>query len=275
VTAGAHGGHPPLLHYTVDGREGAPWLVFSNSLATDLTLWDEQVGALADDWRILRYDLRGHGGSPHSPIARHDLQVLAGDLLSVMDAAGAERAVHVGVSIGALAGLAAARAAPRRFTALVCCNARCKSTPQAAADLAGRADLALREGMTALVAQTLEKWFGIARLPLRDDRRAKIAAMIAATGAADFAAYALGMQSYDLDEAVGEMPLPMLLLAGRDEGTIPSHFEALSKRYPALAFVKIDGAGHLPNVHAPAAFNEQLTTFLARYAQPGGGAVSR
>lgn len=266
-------GGAPRLHCVIDGRAGAPLIVFSNSLATDLTLWDQQVEALARDWRILRYDLRGHGRSPPSPLARHDVQVLASDLLSVMDAAGAKRAIHVGVSIGALAGIAAARTAPERFAALVCCNARCKSSPASADDLATRAERARNWGMEALVAPTLDKWFGGARLPLRDDIRAKIAGMIAATRPAEFAAYALGMRDYDLEQALGETALPVLLFAGSDDGAIASHFEALSRRHSTLAYAAIDGAGHLPNIHAPATFNERLVAFLAPTIRTDAGAA--
>lgn len=251
------------LNYVVDGPADAPWLVFSNSLATDLTLWDDQVRALSGAWQILRYDFRGHGQSETAPAARHDARTLADDLLSVMDAAGADKVCHVGVSMGALAGLAAAAQSPRRFAAMVCCNARLNSTALSAVDLAARADCARRDGMDALVEPTIHKWFGVARIALDDAVRGRIAAMIAATGASDFAAYADGMKEYDLEMTTVEMAAPLLLLAGSDDGNIPQTFRMLAERHPHLGYAQIDGAGHLPNIHAPQAFNARLAEFLA------------
>ena len=250
------------LNFTVQGRSGAPWLVFSNSLATDLTLWDAQVDAFAADWRILRYDYRGHGGSPPSAATHLDPQVLAGDLLAVMDAVGADRACHVGVSMGALAGLAAAALMPQRFRAMVCCNARLTSARASAVDLALRAERVRREGMQALVAPTIDKWFGKAAMPLPASARERIARMIAETRAADFAAYAMGMRDYDLEAAAAGLDIPVLLLAGSDDGDLPQAFRELAKREPQIEYAEIAGAGHLPNIQAPGAFNARLATFL-------------
>jgi 3-oxoadipate enol-lactonase len=252
------------LHMALDGRYGAPWLVFSNSLATDLHLWDRQVEALADDWRILRYDFRGHGGSGPSANADFDTSILADDVLAVMDAVGAKRAHHIGVSMGALAGLAAAARVPQRFASLVVCNSRLRSTVDSSADLKRRAYRALEQGMQALVEPTLQKWFGEARLPLCDTLRQQVADMIANTWAADFAAYARGMRNYDLKSNATDLPMPVLLLAGSDDGTIPGNFQTLNTIHPNLRCILIDGAGHLPNLQAEKEFNSHLVNFLGQ-----------
>src|ERR1700752_4196197 len=96
------------LYVALDGPFNAPWLVFSNSLATNLHLWGPQVDALARNWRILRYDYRGHGGSGPSVTSICTVNELKRDLLGLMDFLGIDQAHPVGVSMGSVAGAAAA-----------------------------------------------------------------------------------------------------------------------------------------------------------------------
>jgi 3-oxoadipate enol-lactonase len=251
------------LRVTVDGRDGAPWLAFSNSLATDLHLWDDQVDALAHDWQLLRYDFRGHGGSAPSIDPVCDINVLADDLLAVMEAVGATRVHHVGVSMGALAGLAAALQSPHCFASLIICNSRLRATATSAADLAHRADLALEHGMAALVEPTLQKWFGATQLPLNDRARERVAGMIAATHAASFAAYARGMGDYDLEQQIGDLAMPVHLFAGTDDGSVARDFQVISAKHPNVTCTLVEGAGHLPNLQVPTEFNSALAKLLS------------
>lgn len=248
------------LRIRTDGPLRAPWLVFSNSLATDLTLWEPQVAAFALRYRMLRWDYRGHGASDPATAAIGP-EALADDLLAVMDAAGVEHACHVGTSMGALAGLAAAARAPQRFDHLVLCGARLASSPSAAADLARRADLAAAEGMAALVEPTLAKWFGAASPA--PALRERIAAMIRATDAASFAAYARGMGAYDLLPALDALQSPVQLAAGAGDTGIAADFAARAAGDPRLACEIIPEAGHLPNLETPDAFNRMLGRFMA------------
>jgi 3-oxoadipate enol-lactonase len=255
--------HGQRLNVALDGPNGAPWLVFSNSLATNLHLWDSQIEAFAGRWRVVRYDYRGHGASAPSTDAVCDVSILAADLLAVIDTVGASRVHHVGVSMGSVAGLAAARQAPERFASLVLCNARLRSTESSAADLERRAQLARSHGMEALVVPTLYKWFGGARLPLDDGVRQLVADMIVNTRPADFAAYATGLASYALEDCLADLPVPITLLAGSDDGTIGRVFRALSERHPRTKCLLLDGAGHLPNIQVPAQFNSALAQLLS------------
>ena len=250
------------LRVRLDGREGAPWLMFSNSLATDLHLWDAQIESLATNWHILRYDYRGHGTSAASIDPICDVNVLADDLLGVIDSVGAERVCHVGVSMGSVAGAAAAIRMPEKFVSLVVCNSRLRSTESSASDLRRRAEIALRSGMQALVEPTLQKWFGRARLPFDGAPRKQVADMIANTRPTDFAAYSKGMGNYDLEDRLAALPVKVALLAGSDDGTIQDDFLALSNRHPKMRRTLIDGAGHLPNMQAPTDFNAALASLI-------------
>src|SRR5215471_13118373 len=111
------------INYQVDGPERAPWLVFSNSLATSLAMWDEQAAALKDRFRVLRYDQRGHGET-EAPAGRYAFDTLLDDALALMDALGIVKATFAGLSMGGRHRAWARRAAPgalrahhcRRFT---------------------------------------------------------------------------------------------------------------------------------------------------------------
>lgn len=255
----------------IDGADRAPWIVFSNSLATDLSLWDPQVDALKDGWRILRYDYRGHGGSAATDRERCGRETLAADLLAVMDGTGVNAAHHVGTSIGSLAGLAAAASAPHRFLSVTVCNSRLLSSGASAAHLERRAVLAMDQGMDPLVEVTLEKWFARSTPPVSEALRDRIVAMIRSTEPASFAAYARGSQRYDFSGDIGTLLMPVLLIAGSEDGDVPQEFQALSRLHPHLRCELISGAGHLPNVETPGRFNAILGDFLASVLAQSGG----
>ena len=87
------------INYQVDGRDGAPWLVLSNSLATNLAMWDDQARELGRAFRVLRYDQRGHGAT-EAPAGRYTFELLIADALALMDALGIKQAHFAGVSMG-------------------------------------------------------------------------------------------------------------------------------------------------------------------------------
>ena len=104
------------INYQIDGPERAPWLVFSNSLATSLAMWDEQAAALANSFRILRYDQRGHGGSD-APAGRYTFDTLVDDVVALMDALGIKQAHFAGLSMGGATALGLAERHPTASSA--------------------------------------------------------------------------------------------------------------------------------------------------------------
>ena len=102
------------INYQVDGPERAPWLIFSNSLATSLAMWDEQAVALKDRFRVLRYDQRGHGGT-EAPADRYAFDTLLDDALALMDALGIAKATFAGLSMGGATALGLAERHPDRL----------------------------------------------------------------------------------------------------------------------------------------------------------------
>lgn len=252
------------LRGTIDGADGAPWIVFSNSLATDLSIWNPQVEALAFNYCILRYDYRGHGASAPNGTTHFDMCTLASDLLKIMDAAKIDYAHHVGVSMGSLAGIAAAAASPGRFRSLVISNARLRSSQESAASLEQRTALALSGGMGSLVGVTLDKWFGKSSPPVGNPLLSRIENMIRDVSASNFAAYAGGMREYDMEGVLEKLATPMLFVAGTNDGAIAQDFERIAALLRQASCQSIKGAGHLPNVETPIVFNRLLLAFLSR-----------
>ncbi len=249
---------------TAPRQEGAPWVVFSNSLVTDLTLWDAQAAALAGDYGVLRYDQAGHGRSDLPPGAV-DFDGLGADLLAVMDAAGVERAVYTGVSMGVPTGLAAHRAAPERFSALVFSDGQAKTAAGGAAGWAERIAGAEASGMAAFAEATADRW-------LTDsagaETRARLAAMIAATRFEGFRACATALMDYDYADQLPRIACPVLLVAGAEDGAMPVGMAA--NLQPAIAGAEmrvIEQAGHVPCFEQPRAFTAILRGFLETLGQ--------
>src|ERR1044071_1798593 len=141
------------ISYTIDGREGAPWLVFSNSLATDLSMWDQQAQDFASSFRVLRYDQRGHGKT-EAPGGRYTFDLLIADALALMDALKIDKANFCGLSMGGATALGLAQRHPDRMERVIVCDSGCASTPQSAQPWEERIAVAQKSGMEALVEST-------------------------------------------------------------------------------------------------------------------------
>ncbi|MBF9043745.1 alpha/beta fold hydrolase [Rhodobacterales bacterium HKCCE4037] len=241
--------------------DGAPWLVFGNSLVTDLTIWDAQAEAVQGRYGILRYDQAGHGGSdvPDTPV---NFDMLGEDLLAVMDAAGVERAVYIGLSMGVPTGLAAHRRSADRFLALVFSDGQARTAPGGAAGWADRIEMARSAGMDAFAAATVDRWLTESASA---EMRSRLARMIAATPFAGFEACATALMDYDYVEELARITCPTLLIAGAKDGAMPEGMA--TKLKPAIAGSQmhvIENAGHVPCFEQPEAFTAILSDFLAK-----------
>lgn len=237
----------------------AHWLVFGNSLVTDLSIWKTQVDALAGLYGILRYDQAGHGQSS-VPQAAVDFDDLGGDLLAVMDAAGLRRATYVGLSMGVPTGLAAHRQAADRFPALVFSDGQARTAPGGAASWAERIDGARASGMDVFAEETADRWLTESASAAQ---RADLTAMIAATPFEGFEACATALKHYDYADELARIACPVLLVAGGGDGAMPDSMA--TKLKPAIAGAEmqvIDGAGHVPCFEQPEAFTALLSRFL-------------
>jgi 3-oxoadipate enol-lactonase len=152
LSAGAN----PDLNYLLEGREDAPVLVLSNSLGTALEMWDAQAPALGERFRLLRYDTRGHGGSP-APPGPYAIEDLGRDVIRLLDHLGIERASFCGLSVGGMTGMWLAAEAPERVERLVLLCTSALLGPKGVWD--ERIATATGQGMAALVDGVIERWF--------------------------------------------------------------------------------------------------------------------
>src|SRR3984957_2844781 len=180
------------INFEIDGPEGAPWLVLSNSLLTNLSMWDDQVADLKSSYRILRYDQRGHGGTQATE-GPYSFDLLTADVIALLDMLGVKRAHFAGLSMGGMTALFLAQRHPQRFDRIVACDCGPASTPASAQQWQERIEIAARDGMGALVESTIGGWFPpdfvAAQPPVLD----KVRQMIRSTPIAGFSGCAQGL----------------------------------------------------------------------------------
>ena len=145
------------IHYELTGPESAPVVTLSHSLLANFAMWNPQMPALAD-YRVLRFDTRGHGQSEATPGA-YDFELLADDTCALLDAVGIQRTHFVGLSMGGMIGQAVALKYPERIESLILCDTRSHSPPERSKSRAERIAVAQRHGVEPMVEAALEGWF--------------------------------------------------------------------------------------------------------------------
>ncbi len=249
------------INYQVDGPDGAPWLVFSNSLATSLAMWDEQAAALKNSYRVLRYDQRGHGGTD-APAGRYAFDTLIADALGLLDALSIAKAHFAGLSMGGATALGLAERHPERFARIVVCDSPCQSSPQSSRQWEERIALAQRDGMAALVEPTISRWFPAETVAKNPPHLDKVRAMIRATPVNGFIGCAAALADHDYASAVAAVKPPVLFLTG-DQDPAAAAMRKLNDQLPGSRYVELTGAGHISNMDRPAEFTRAIRDFLA------------
>jgi 3-oxoadipate enol-lactonase len=244
----------------IDGREGAPWVVFSNSLMTNLSMWDEQADALGDAFRVLRYDQRGHGGT-EAPAGAYSFDMLAADVVALFDALDIKRAHFVGLSMGGMTAVALAEQHPNRVDRIVAADCGPASTPQSAQQWEERMNLGRAGGMEALVEPTATRWFPAEYVAANPARVDKVRAMIRTTPLNGFIGCALALSNFDLRPGLGAIRNPVHFLCGTKDPILPGT-KALNAGIAGSKFTEIPGAGHISNIENPGLFTRTVKEFL-------------
>lgn len=252
------------LHYAIDYRRGrADWIVFSNSLMTDLSIWDDQVAALGVNHNILRYDQAGHGGSTLSagPL---DFDILGSHLLALLDRVGIARCVAVGLSMGVATVLSAWRARPSAFAAMVVVDGQSRTAATGRQTWEERIAFARAEGMSRMAEDVCARW--LQPEARGDGRGERLRKMVAATPLAGFEACARVLKDYDLSDVVPLLDLPLLAVAGARDGAMPETMRKTFGVLPPARYVEIEAAGHVPNLERPEQFNSEVLRFLSSFS---------
>jgi 3-oxoadipate enol-lactonase len=236
------------LHHEEAG-EGLP-LLLGGSLGTTLSMWDPVLPALAAACRVIRFDTRGHGGSP-VPAGPYGIDELGGDVLALMDRLGLERASYCGLSIGGMVGQWLAIHAPERIDRLVLLCTSAHLPP--AEGWHDRAATVRAAGSAAAVADAVvERWFTPAFAAANADVVARYKAMIGSVAAEGYAGCCEAIAGMDLRPGLERVTVPMLVVAGaQDPATPPEHGAAIAAAVGAGRLEVLDPGAHLIAVERP------------------------
>lgn len=248
------------IHYRFDGPETAPVVVFSNSLGSDLSMWDAQAAGLAGDFRVLRYDGRGQGLSS-APPGPYSIEMLGRDVLGVLDGLGLARVSFCGLSMGGMIGMWLGANATGRLHKLMLCNTSAKiGSPDA---WKPRMDAVEQGGMAAVVDATLERWFTPPFRASSPDQIGRIRNMLLRSPVQGFLGACAALRDADHRELISRIAVPTLVIAGsQDAGTTPGDGRFLAERIPGAQYAELDAA-HLSNVERSKEFTAAISSFLA------------
>lgn len=251
---------PVALHHQEEGTPSGPPVLLAPSLGTTMAMWDELAGALGGRYRVIRFDTRGHGGSP-VPNGPYSTADLAGDVLALADRLELDRFALVGLSLGGAIAQTFALRAPARLSAMVlCCTGPSFGDPanwyQRAADVRSA-------GMGQLVESTPQRWF-TPEFPRQHPERAnELLDQIANTPPEGYAGCCEALAEFDTSGRLGEITTPTRVIAGAtDPVSPPSVGETLRSGIPGADLVVIDDASHIANVAQPDAFNTAVSQHL-------------
>lgn len=248
------------IAYRVDGDPGLPVLLLSNSIGTDLHMWDGQVPAFTEHFRLLRYDARGHGASD-VPSGPYSLDRLGRDVVELLDALDLPRVHVLGLSLGGLVAQWLAIHAPERVDRLVLSNTAAHVGPPQQWDPL-IADLLAAPDMRATTDVFLHNWFPARMLEGNDEVVGGFRRTLLATSREGVAGSWAAVRDSDLRRTATLIGSPTLVIAGEhDTVTSARHGEELANTVPGARFTLLPTV-HLGNVERPAEFLDAVLTFL-------------
>jgi 3-oxoadipate enol-lactonase len=247
------------VHYRIDGPATAPVLVLAHSLGADLTMWDAQAAALAGAFRVLRYDSRGHGSSSVTP-EPYTVDLLARDVLGLLDALGIPRVHFCGLSLGGMVGLWLGAHASERINKLVLANTAARIGTLES--WKSRIDAVQRGGLAAVAPVIIERWFTIEFRERHPEAVESVRRALLATPADGYIAGCVAVRDADLRDAARAVAVPTLVIAGtHDVATPAADGRWLADAIPGARYCELPAA-HISNVEAADQFTAAVSDFL-------------
>jgi 3-oxoadipate enol-lactonase len=247
------------IHVEVEGPQGAPVLMLSNSLGTNLHMWDGQVAAFTRHFRLVRFDRRGHGRSA-APIGPYSMERLGRDALAVLDALGIERTSWCGLSMGGMEGQWLGANAASRIDKLILSNTSCYFPDKAIWN--ERIKQLRDKGLAALVDATMERWFMAEFRRKSPQAIAAMREMFLATDVEGYVGCGLAIRDMDHRSLLAKIRAPTLVIAGRhDPATTLEAGEFIAEHVPGAKLAVLEAA-HIANLEQPKAYNDTVLNFL-------------
>jgi 3-oxoadipate enol-lactonase len=248
-------------NYEIHGAEGAPWLTFSHSLACSLRMWDGQVAAFKDSFRILVYDTRGHGES-EAPKGPYTLDTLAEDLRALLEELDIKRTHFVGLSMGGMIGQVLVLTDPGLFERVVLADTGHTQTPETRKQWEERISTAETKGMQPLVQPTLERWFTEPFRKSKPEVVKKISDLIQRTPVPGYVGCCHAISKLNTTARLKEIKRPVLAIAGEQDAAAPGT-RYIGENVPGAKLVMIPQAAHIANIEQAEIFNRALREFLS------------
>ncbi|WP_454762551.1 3-oxoadipate enol-lactonase [Cupriavidus campinensis] len=256
------------LQVRIDGTDG-PWVVLAHALGANLSLWDDTARHLAPRYRIMRYDLRGHGGSD-APVGAYTMARLADDVAALMDALEIPQAHFCGVSVGGMIGQALGVRYPERLLSLTLVDTSDHTPMDAHPMWAMRIGQAEAHGMAGMVHATLERWLTPGFRAAHPDVVDTIREMLLATPEHGYVGVAQAIVAFDLSEAIARIHCPTLVVVGeKDEGSPVSMAQSIANKIHGARLEVLPDAAHLAFIEQPARFHAVFDAFLGAAACGG------
>ncbi|MER6911947.1 alpha/beta fold hydrolase [Streptomyces sp. NPDC000594] len=252
------------LQYRIDGPDDAPVLILGPSLGTTWHMWDRQIAEVSQEWRVLRYDLPGHGGAPAHPA--HSVGELADRLLATLDELGIHRFGYAGCAIAGAIGIDLALRHPQRLASLALVSA---SPRFGTADEFRRRGVVVRtNGLDPMARSAPESWFTQNFAAAQPAIVEWAVTMVRTTDPGCYIAACEALAAFDARAELGRVGVPTLVLVGsEDQITGPAEARTLVAGIPDARLALVPGASHLAPVEQPAAVTDLLLRHFAGVAQ--------
>ena len=247
-------------YYRLDGADGRPMLVFSHSLGCDHTQWDPQTADLLPYFRVLRYDLRGHGATDVPP-GDYTIELLANDVLAIAGALNIAQFAFCGLSLGGMIGQWLAAHAPGRLSHVVLANT--SSRLPDSAPMETRRRTVLDRGMAAVESAVMGRFFSPERVAANPPVVAGIRRVLLATSPAGYAGCCAAVRDMNQTSSLSAIRTPTLIIAGDHDLSTPweAHGAVIAREIPQAEVVHLPTA-HLSNLERPRSFSAALLRFL-------------
>ncbi|WP_051251494.1 3-oxoadipate enol-lactonase [Paenibacillus harenae] len=250
------------IAYRIEGPANAPVLVLSNSIGTSLHMWDGQIEALSERFRVLRYDFRGHGSSD-APAGAYSFDRLGRDVIELLDALNINRVHFLGLSMGGVVGQWLAIHTPERIERLVLSNTSSYLGPAEQWDYM-IASVQKSENLSELADMFIGNWFPPAMREPETSLVSSFRDMVLATDPKGFEGSFAAIRDLDMRRTAALISSPTLVIAGQyDTVTLPGHSELIAATVPNAKLIMLP-AVHMPNVERPAEFLNAVLDFLQK-----------
>ncbi len=251
------------MNYEVAGALDNPAVVLHHPLATNLSVWDELTAALASDYRVIRFDARGHGAT-EAPAGPYEFATLTRDVIALMDHLGVAKAAYIGVSMGGMIGQHLAIAHADRFYGFMLVSTSSRTAPEMRANWLDRVGAVAAKGMASQVEPAIGRW--LAQASMRNTALvARLSDMIATTPAAGYCGWCEAISTLD---TIGRLPgvvAPVTVVVGEeDQATPPAAAAIIHNAIPGSKLIVMPSASHQCMVEQPAAFAAIARAFLDR-----------